>query len=130
MTRNAFFSSILGFLGVAEAQQSITDWTVTPGPKMQQWETPGYYPPQWSKSLAKHLAPKPNQCPVCGTMAAKYKKLARLWEFKVTDEMCDPTKSTPDMVKHCENMKVDILPNARMTRCRICNAVFMQDAEK
>src|ERR1017187_7936701 len=32
-----------------------------------------YWPPQWTNALGKGTKPKPNQCPVCGTMAKPYR---------------------------------------------------------
>ncbi len=106
MTRKTFFTSILGFLGIAQAQE------VNFG-----------YPIQWMNGNHKALN---NQCPVCGRIAGAYLRPLRdenygaLRNCKPVGEYmvaCDAAHLVPDG------------PTYRVIRCERCNAAFYQDSE-
>jgi len=116
MTRNKFFASVFGALGVARAQQwkectSGTPGTtsyVTPNPDMRCW--------------AQYKKAEPalnNQCPVCGTMAEPLKK------YKLGVKNCKPVGDGYTL--SCEDIWAT--PDPQVVRCKLCNAAFWQDAQ-
>lgn len=60
------------------------------------------------------IEPKPNQCPVCGTMAEPYKR-----ELDCVGMDVEKGRYVP----------LPCGPADRVTRCKRCNAAFWQDAE-
>lgn len=64
----------------------------------------------------------PNCCPVCGTMAAPYRRP----RFPGVAINC----SGPADHFTCTEPGEEYGPTERLTRCRICNAAFWQDAER
>ena len=108
MKRSAFLTSLLGVLGIGQAQQ----WKETVGTVSED----GSY-------KVSHGTALNNQCPVCGTMAKPYsgkRAYSEPW-CEGSGHQFPPTK---EMLAQCED-----LPRQRITRCLRCSAGFWQDSE-
>ncbi len=140
MTRKAFFSSILGFIGVAKAQKTGSTPTGLGTPQWKHCEVPPGEidvigaPPFYcgNRPFKKALN---GQCPTCGVMAEPYIRQM----IDASRGMMVNCKNNP---KHDKNdpstwwvtcdppKKVPYGDPERRTRCTNCNAIFGQDAEK
>ena len=82
----------------------------------------------WNYFLCRAFI-KPNQCPVCGTMAESYRR-----EFSSSGMLtnCRPVTNPPNglvnLMQCDEAKKIPISPPERLTRCKRCNAAFYQDS--
>ena len=121
MKRSAFLASLLGFLGISQAQQWRED---EPERRLDPlncmgWDKEGNVARVACGHSGKHKPALNNQCPVCGTMAKPYSG-KRAYELP----FCEGAQQFPPPPGAC-----DELPRQRITRCLRCTAAFWQDSE-
>lgn len=113
MNRKAFFTSLLGTIGVARAQQSMEAVPMT---------TSG---DGWVRRKRHNLN---NHCPVCGTTADPYVRAKGFSSWRT----CTPSEN-PTGINNVACLESDGKPYGpmeRITRCKRCNAAFWQDAKE
>jgi hypothetical protein len=128
MNRRSLFSWLLGFCGVASAQD-LVQWTPQWREQWPELHTARTHPPgsnrrrqEWKILLGENAGkPKNNQCPVCGMMAEPFKPIPPLF--------CGDTlimlPGGHNLGSGCDSS----LLTQNCTRCKRCNAAFWQDAE-
>ncbi len=136
MTRKTFFTSVLGFFGVAQAQQyQAPSPTTRLSGLVDQAGNHLWSVDSNGNVFIRKSAVINNQCPVCGTIAEPYVRQM----YDENHGLAMNCKGNPNADKNdpstwwatCDPPKmVAVGPMERMTRCKRCNAAFWQDAEK
>ena len=122
MKRSAFLASLLGVLGIGQAQQWREDEPERTLNCMG-WDKEGNITRAACGHSGTHKPALNNQCPVCGTMAKPYRGKRAYSEpwCEGGPQQFPPTK---EMLAQCED-----LPRQRITRCLRCSAAFWQNSE-
>jgi hypothetical protein len=111
MKRRSMFAALAAFLGgQAQGQEPIGVGCGSPHPFLGCVEKP-----------------KPNQCPVCGTMAEPYVRPTESEYFDTDTCIADQGNPSFAVCRQPSKMR-RVGPDERVTRCKRCNAAFWQDA--
>ena len=122
----ASLASIFG-VGVARAQEAPKLSTPTRYlfSKLA-WENgPCQFSPDGSSLECEEGKAKPDQCPVCGTIAKPYHAGVK---HVRTYRACAPNETASAGPTMCWDAREEPEPKSKICRCKHCNAAFWQDA--
>jgi hypothetical protein len=91
---------------------------------------PGEKPAPYPRAIVQHgkqlIHLRADACPVCGTLAEPYVRPIRVVDQRFVP--CDPPAPENSNVACFKETTAPHGPTEQVTRCRVCNAAFWQDA--
>lgn len=131
VNRFSFIYSILGLgVGVGASASAVAKAQTT-GTVRQQWygqDCDAWHPCGGNSKIIGWLVGKAvnNQCPLCGTMAAKYEREP---DYYSAPKNCKPVSDNKYLVV-CDPITALAGPMKRITCCAKCSNAFWQTAEE